>query len=189
MSIKARGTSFKGLIMDLLPLFSRAAIHCFFLENKKFTCLSRPSRRDVSLSFLKELALGIQSKIEGEGEKSWGEFSLLSLSPAKIEGFLLFGVQQPKKIFFIGKKIDLKFKIQMGCLEEDLTLSGGEKEFLSLLLKGLETEEIAKTLGISSSHIKDRQTRIMRKLGAKNRIDLFWKAASGVIPVIKNEVQ
>ncbi len=61
-------------------------------------------------------------------------------------------------------------------LEDDLTITKREKEILNLLLKGQGNKEIAETLQISKRTVEVHRFNLMKKLKAKNLMELSNKA-------------
>jgi DNA-binding NarL/FixJ family response regulator len=65
---------------------------------------------------------------------------------------------------------------------ESLELSERERQIAGLLVEGLTNKEIAEQLFLSTETIKSYVARILRKLGARNRVQAAVLLARGGMP-------
>jgi DNA-binding NarL/FixJ family response regulator len=61
----------------------------------------------------------------------------------------------------------------------ELQLTPREKELLRLVINALSNREIARQLGVEERTVKTHLSRLMRKTGSENRIELVMLALSG----------
>jgi DNA-binding NarL/FixJ family response regulator len=80
----------------------------------------------------------------------------------------------PRKV--LSRLLDLSGRFGRPAPGKELKFTSRENEVLQLLMTGLGNREIAQSLAIDEGTVKAHLTRLMRKVGATNRIELSIKA-------------
>lgn len=95
-----------------------------------------------------------------------------------IEAVTSGSIWAPRRL--LSKLIDRLLKSFDGSLTNVFPhLTAREQEVLDLILTARSNREIARALGIEERTVKAHVSRLMRKTGAENRIDLSMKVLSG----------
>ncbi len=80
----------------------------------------------------------------------------------------------PRKV--LSRLLDASGQFGRAASAKEVRFTSREVQILGLLVGGLANREIAKSLEIDEATVKAHLTRLMRKVGATNRIELTMKA-------------
>lgn len=101
----------------------------------------------------------------------WNTWWFKTVSLLFVSVLLLSLVQAGNKLFHRG--LDVNRVVTMDAVLEKYNISNREKEIVRLLLKGEDQKSIEDKLYISFHTVKNHVYSIYRKLGVKNRVQLF----------------